>query len=488
MIKRISCTVFLLFSLLSSAKESKQTNNKASKDPLNLLLDETNLNRTKVESYAPIVKKIAPAVVNVFTTKTITHNMRNPFDDPFFRDFFGDRFKKRLPQRSRKQQSLGSGVVVSANGYILTNNHVVQGADEILVSFGDKTKKKYKAKLIGRDPKSDIAVLKIDVKKIPFAVIANSDHVEVGDVVFAIGNPLGLGKTVTKGIISAKGRSIGLVDYEDFLQTDASINPGNSGGALVDIKGRLIGINTAIASRTGGSQGLGFAIPINQGRRIMEALINTGVVSRGFLGIRMQAVTPALKEHFGLKNLNGVLITDVEAKSAAEKAGMKEGDIILKLNKKSITGMKDIRLKISRSAPGTKVNFSILRDGKEKVFTCTLGTLKAPQKRGPVSLKNKNDGLFKGVTLSKITALHRQEFSIPKLIKGLVILSVDPNSQAAENGLKSGLVILKVNGKTVSNAVDISKVLKMNKKKSILLYLWSKEGKKFVTLKPKKAK
>ena len=193
-------------------------------------------------------------------------------------------------------------------------------------------------------------------------------------------------------------------------------------------------------------------------------------------------------EHFALKNLNGVLITDVEAKSAAEKAGMKEGDIILKLNKKSITGMKDIRLKISRSAPGTKVNFSILRDGKEKVFTCTLGTLKAPQKRGPVSLKNKNDGLFKGVTLSKITALHRQEFSIPKLIKGLVILSVDPNSQAAENGLKSGLVILKVNGKTVSNAVDISKVLKMNKKKSILLYLWSKEGKKFVTLKPKKAK
>src|SRR5437660_7366945 len=259
-------------------------------------------------SFAPVVKKVAPSVVNVFTTKTV----RNPmpeitpfFDDPFFRRFFGSPFgdnEGRRQPRTFKERSLGSGVIVTKDGYILTNNHVVDGADEIKVAR-DKDKKQFTAKVVGRDPKTDIVVLKIEASEMPFITFADSDKLEVGDVALALGNPFGIGQTVTMGIVSATGRGgMGIEDYEDFIQTDAAINPGNSGGALVDAEGRLVGLNTAILSRSGGSQGVGFAIPSNIARTVMESLIAHGHVTRGYLGGSIQHVTPALAQEFKLKN------------------------------------------------------------------------------------------------------------------------------------------------------------------------------------------
>src|SRR5437660_2523903 len=293
-------------------------------------------------SFAPVVKKVAPSVVNVFTTKTV----RNPmpeitpfFDDPFFRRFFGSPFGDdggRRQPRTFKERSLGSGVIVTKDGYILTNNHVVDGADEIKVAR-DKDKKQFTAKVIGRDPRTDIAVLKIDAKDLPFITFADSDKIEVGDVVLALGNPFGIGQTVTMGIVSATGRGgLGIEDYEDFIQTDAAINPGNSGGALVNPEGRLVGISTAILSRSGGNQGIGFAIPANMARSVMDQIIHGGKVSRAFLGVLIQPVTPDLAKAFKLGKSEGALISDVSATSPAELAGLKAGDIVTKVDDQTI--------------------------------------------------------------------------------------------------------------------------------------------------------
>src|SRR6266704_3288722 len=284
-------------------------------------------------SFAPVVKKVAPAVVKVFTTTRI-HNtgfngMPDNMDD-MLRRFFGDQFEGRTPRRNHgptKQEGIGSGVVVTRDGYILTNNHVVDGADEVKVALQDG--REFTAKVIGRDPKTDVAVIRVDARDLPVVPMADSEKVEVGDVVLAIGNPFGIGQTVTTGIVSATGRSgaVGL-DYEDFIHTDAAINPGNSGGALVDAEGRLIGINTAILSRSGGNQGIGFAIPANLAREVMESLVKEGKVTRGYLGVMIQDITPALAKQFKLKDNTGALVGDVTPKSPAEKAGIKTGDII----------------------------------------------------------------------------------------------------------------------------------------------------------------
>src|SRR5713101_4186123 len=290
-------------------------------------------------SFAPVVKRVAPSVVNVFTTKTVRNQYPEmmPFpDDPFFRRFFGEPFGGEQPRRQPrkfKERSLGSGVVVTKDGYILTNNHVVDGADEVKVSLA-KDKKEYTAKIAGRDPKTDIAVLKIEAKDLPFVTFADSDKIEVGDVVLALGNPFGIGQTVTMGIVSAVGRGgMGIEAYEDFIQTDAAINPGNSGGALIDAEGRLIGINTAIVSRSGGNQGVGFAVPISMARYVMDRITTEGKVTRGFLGINIQPLTPALAKEFNLPDeSSGVLVGGASPDSAAEKAGLKDGDVILEFN------------------------------------------------------------------------------------------------------------------------------------------------------------
>src|SRR6266446_1520497 len=293
-------------------------------------------------SFAPVVKRVAPSVVNVFTTKTVRNQspeMMPFFDDPFFRRFFGEPFGGEQPRRQPrkfKERSLGSGVVVSKDGYILTNNHVVDGADEVKVSLA-KDKKEYTAKIAGRDPKTDIAVLKIDARDLPFVTFADSDKIEVGDVVLALGNPFGIGQTVTMGIVSAVGRGgMHIEDYEDFIQTDAAINPGNSGGPLVDAEGRLIGINTAILSRSGGNQGVGFAVPVNLARNVMEQIIEKG---------------------------------------AAAEAGLKSGDVIVELNGTSVKDSRNLKLMVGRLTPGDKATVKVLREGKEKTFTLTLKEL-----------------------------------------------------------------------------------------------------------------
>src|SRR5947209_2628451 len=317
---------------------------KAVKTTVPIVVNEAPLAReTRVtSSFAPVVKRVAPSVVNVFTTKTVRNQYPEmlPFpDDPFFRRFFGEPFGGEQPRRQPrkfKERSLGSGVIVTKDGYILTNNHVVDGADEVKVSLA-KDKKEYTAKIAGRDPKTDIAILKIDARDLPFVTFADSDKIEVGDVVLALGNPFGIGQTVTMGIVSAIGRGgMHIEDYEDFIQTDAAINPGNSGGALVDAEGRVIGISIAIVSSGGGFEGIGLAVPINLARIIMEQLISAGRVTRGYLGASLHPLTPALGTSFHVPVGKGALVMDLAKDSPAARAGIQEGDVIIEFNGRTV--------------------------------------------------------------------------------------------------------------------------------------------------------
>ncbi|HXG65956.1 MAG TPA: Do family serine endopeptidase, partial [Blastocatellia bacterium] len=303
-------------------------------------------------TFAPVVKSALPAVVNVSSSKVV-HDRQPPFlDDPFFRQFFGDQFD--IP-RERRERSLGSGVTVSPQGYILTNNHVIEGASEISVVLSDK--REFKARIIGADPRIDIAVLKVEATNLPAITLGDASKVQVGDVELAIGNPFGLGQTVTMGIVSATGRgNLGIEDYEDFIQTDAAINPGNSGGALINLRGELIGINTAILSDGGqGNVGIGFAVPINMARNAMEQILKNGKVIRGYLGISIQEVTPAIAKAFGLEGPRGALVGDVAQGSPAQRAGIVRGDIILEINGEPVSDSRALRLKIGDMAPGTAV-------------------------------------------------------------------------------------------------------------------------------------
>src|SRR6267143_311513 len=337
-------------------------------------------------SFAPVVKRVAPSVVNVFTTKTVRNQYRvmMPFpDDPFFRRFFGEQFGGEQPRRQPrkfKERSLGSGVIVSKDGYILTNNHVVDGADEVKVSLA-KDKKEYTAKIAGRDPKTDIAILKIDAKDLPFVTFADSDKIEVGDVVLALGNPFGIGQTVTMGIVSATGRGgMHIEDYEDFIQTDAAINPGNSGGALVNTKGELIGINTAILSGSGGNQGVGFAVPVDMVRQVMTQLKEKGAVTRARLGVYFQELTPKLASALGVQASKGAVVTEIVPDGPASKTGLMKDDVIVALNGKDIDG-RSLRLAVGSMSPGTSIDLKVLRDGAAKKYAITLDTMPADSQR-----------------------------------------------------------------------------------------------------------
>jgi len=330
-------------------------------------------------SFASVIKKVAPSVVNIYTAKTVRENPRlsQLFEDPFFRQFFGDTYGYDRVPRERREQSLGSGVIVSEDGYILTSYHVVSGADEIKVALGDE-RIILDAGIVGTDPDTDVAVIKVDGQNLPAIAVTDSDKLEVGDIVLAIGDPFGVGQTVTMGIVSAKGRGgIGIVDYEDFIQTDASINPGNSGGALVDVEGRLIGINTAILTRTGGSQGIGFAVPVNLARDVMERLITDGKVRRGYLGVKVQTLTTEEAKRLKLSEQNGALIDEVTRNSPAEEAGLKKGDVIIEFNDKTVTDSRNLRLMAAQTRPGVTVSVKVLRDGKELTVTVKLGELPA---------------------------------------------------------------------------------------------------------------
>ena len=311
-------------------------------------------------SYATAVETAAPAVVNIHTTKVITQRINPLFDDPRFRQFFGDVFKPR----QRIENSLGSGVLISSNGYILTNNHVIKGASEILVALKDG--RTAQANIVGVDPETDLAILTISLENLPSIVVGKSDALRVGDVVLAIGNPFGVGQTVTMGIVSAKGRShLGINTFENFIQTDAAINPGNSGGALINASGHLVGINTAIFSKSGGSQGIGFAIPTAIAKRVMEDILQLGHVVRGWLGIEPQDITTQLAESFGLKNTIGVIVAGVLRNGPADQAGIKPGDIITHINGNSVEDSNDALNLIASSRPGNKMAIDLLRNGKK---------------------------------------------------------------------------------------------------------------------------
>ncbi len=445
------------------------------------------------EGYSAVVKKAAPSVVNISTSKRVTQmapQLMLPFDDPMFRQFFGTpRGNQRAP-RMQRETSLGSGVIISKDGYIITNDHVVNGADEIKVTLASG-KKEYTAKVVGHDPRTDVAVLKIDAQDLPSATLGNSDKIEVGDIVLAIGSPFGLSQTVTMGIVSAKGRGgMGIEDYEDFIQTDAAINPGNSGGALVDAQGRVIGINTAILSRTGGNVGVGFAVPINLARSVMDSLVKDGKIDRGYMGVLLQEVTPALAEEFKIPEKGGALIAEVTDNSAAADAGLKAGDVVIEFEGKPVEDSRQLKLIVGQRKPGDKVTLKVLRQGKEKSFEVKLKS--APGEKGGTGLRREdNNGesdALDGVTVGDINAQARQELDLPANLKGALVVDIEQDIPAFEAGLRQGDVILEINRKPVNNAEDAVEISKHIQDKRILLRVFSRGGSRYLVVDESKAK
>ena len=456
---------------------------------LNVPLQETAVPRDGLPrgSFAPIVEKVAPTVVKIVTTSTVNSTSMGQFpgfNDPFFRQFFGNQFGRALPPQSETQieHGLGSGVIVTKDGYILTNNHVVDGAKEVNVTLPDG--REFTAKVIGRDSKTDVAVVKIDANNLPVLPMADSKNVKVGDVVLAIGNPFGVGQTVTEGIVSAKDRgNMGIEDYEDFIQTDAAINPGNSGGALVDIDGRLIGINTAIMSGSGGSQGVGFAIPSDLAKSVMESLIQDGHVTRGYLGVEIQNVTPALAPEFNLKNAEGALVSQVVPKGPADKAGLKDGDVIVKFNGEKITSSRNLQLEVAGIKPGSKVPVEIMRDGNEKTLDVTIEQLPGTGQVAEAGPQTSNDtGTLNGVAVGDLDQQARQQYNIPKNVTGAVITQVDPTSAAAQAGLQAGQVIQSINRHPVTNADEAVQLTEHPASKRTLLRIWDNGGSHYVVV------
>ena len=451
-----------------------------------------NVNETPVQrqaniqaSFAPIVKMVTPSVVKISTViraKTASGQAVPPqFNDPFFRRFFGDQFQGNQPMQTPPEYGVGSGVIVTKDGYILTNNHVVDHADQVTVKLNDG--REFTAKVVGRDPKSDIAVVKVDAHNLPAIQIADSDKVQVGDIVLAVGNPFGIGTTVTMGMVSAKGRAPLGLDYQDFIQTDAAINPGNSGGALVDTEGRLIGINTAILSRSGGNQGIGFAIPVNLADQVMTSLVKYGHVVRGFLGVTIQDVTPALAKEFKLKNAHGALVSDVSPNSPASKAGFASGDVITQFDGKNVTDSRHLKLEVAETKPGQKVPVEIMRNGSTRTLEVKVGELPGSEQVMNASHAISNDtGTLNGVGVADLTSQVRHELNVPANIHGAVITSVDQDSASAEAGLKVGDVILEINRHPVKNADEAVRLTEHPKSKVTLVRVWSKGGTHYVVV------
>jgi serine protease Do len=419
---------------------------------------------------------VAPAVVNISSIRIVQEQVsRGPFfSDPFF-DFFGRRFYS-VP-RERRERSLGSGVIVSPDGIVITNNHVVEEAAEVQVYLADG--REIDAKLVGTDPATDLAVLKIDGHDFPTIPFGNSDSADIGDVVLALGNPFGLGQTVTMGIISAKGRAnVGLVDYEDFIQTDAAINPGNSGGPLVNINGKLIGINTAIASRSGGFQGIGFAVPSNMAFNVMTSLLKEGKVVRGWLGVTIQNVTQDLAKAMGFSTSSGALVGDVVADSPADKAGLKSGDLITAVDGKTIKSTSQLRNYIAESAPGTIARVTILRDGKEQTLDVTLGEM--PSEIAAGTGKSAESELL-GFTVAPLTDEIRNDLGLDQQVHGVVVASVNQGSPAYMAGVRQGDVIQSVNRQPVESPHDFYQIVEQKKKgDSLLLSVYRGNGTFFI--------
>ncbi len=426
----------------------------------------TALAPTSLPNFVELAKKVKPSVVNVSSEKKVKRQgpvrrfgpQQDPFDD-FFENFFHG--PGMAPPVERPTQSLGSGFVINADGYILTNNHVIEGADEIHVQFVDKRKKE--AKVIGSDPKTDIAVIKIEGGSGSYVDIGDSDRTEVGEWVMAVGNPFGLDSTVTVGVISAKGRVIGAGPYDDFLQTDASINPGNSGGPLFNAQGQVIGINTAIVAS---GQGLGFAIPINLAKDLVPQLISKGKVTRAWLGVGIQDITPELAKSFDLPDQKGALISSVFPDSPAAKAGFKNGDIVRKLNGEEIAESHNLPTLVARMPVGKKITVEFLREGKPMTLEVTLGEMEEGQKKAEAAMGQSSEEL--GLRVRDITPEEAQGHKL----QGVLVEEVDPNSAAAQVGVQAGDVLLKVNNEVINSVSDFAGASDKIKKGSVVrLYI-----------------
>ena len=415
--------------------------------------------------FAPVVKKVLPTVVKISSSKVVKTpaGFRGMPNDPFFRQFFGG----NMPEEQR-ERGLGSGVIVSPEGYILTNNHVVDGATDIRVTLADQ--REVKGRVIGTDPKTDIAVLKVDSSSLPSIVIGDSSKVQVGDYALAVGNPFGVGQTVTMGIVSATGRThLGIEDYEDFIQTDAPINPGNSGGALVNDRGELVGINTAIiAHGSEGNQGIGFAVPVNLARTVMDEILKNGKVTRAYLGIVPQDVTPTIAKAFGETEPRGALVSDVTPNSPAQRSGLQRGDIILELNGKPVVDSNQLRMSVSMMHPDASVSLKVLRNGNEREMTVNLGELPVKE----ASLQNSGNGTksaLSGVSVDDLDSQTARQLGLPSSASGVVVTGISPSSAAADSGLQRGDVIHEVNRQAVKNTSDFERAMRNSKDETLLL-------------------
>ncbi|SFM73040.1 DegQ family serine endoprotease [Thermodesulforhabdus norvegica] len=429
---------------------------------------------SELPSFADLVEKVKHSVVNISTTKVIKDHPLQPFLDPDspFRDFFGDEFFKRffgdLPKREFKTHSLGSGFIISSDGYILTNNHVIEKADEITIKLDSG--REYEAKIVGRDPKTDLALIKVKPDKdFPDpAVLGDSDELRVGDWVIAVGNPFGLGHTVTAGIISAKGRVIGAGPYDDFLQTDAAINPGNSGGPLFNLKGEVVGINTAIVAR---GQGIGFAIPINMAKELLPQL-KEGKIVRGWLGVMIQDLTPELAKSFGLKEPKGALVADVLEGGPADKAGIKRGDIIVEFDGKEIPDARTLSRIVAATAPNSHVDVTVLRDGKKKHVSVIVGTM---PEEGATEFETGDEAVEKaqkwGLTVQNLTPEVAERFGWSRDETGVLVTGVEPGSPAWEARVSEGDLIKEVNRRKVHNIRDFKLAISKAKETESLLLL-----------------
>ena len=445
--------------------------------------------------FAKIVDKVSPSVVSIFTTRDALRtnmdvpNMPELFESPMLRDFFGSRglnprdLRRHSPRSTPQEKGLGSGVILSADGFVLTNNHVVERASDIRVRLDDG--EEYEAEIVATDPASDLAVIKVDATGLPAATVGDSDNLKAGDFVLAIGSPFGLNHTVTHGIVSAIGRdNLNITGYEDFIQTDASINPGNSGGALIDNKGRVIGINTAIYSRSGGNVGIGFAIPINMAVEIAEELIDDGEIKRGYLGVNLGPLDKKLAEALGVE-AEGVLVNDVMPDTPAEEAGFEAGDVIIAVNGKDVEDVADVRRLVGREKPGSELKFSVRRGDEELSLEARIATMPAdllaasPQGRDPDPT---DKGALEGVRLGKLDSEMRSRIGLGDDVDGVVVLGVEPGTAAAGAGLRSGDVITEVNRSEVSSPRDAYAEAKAADGKPTLLRVTDGRNNRFVAI------
>jgi len=441
------------------------------------------------QTFVDIAKSVKPAVVNIYATKSGRGegSGATPFDDPLFRKFFGDEFFRKFEHpKEKKERGLGSGVIVDSNGLIITNNHVVGKADEIRVTLSDK--REFKAKLIGTDPKTDVAVVKIEATGLPSVPWADSDKLEVGEFVLAVGNPFGLTQTVTLGIVSALGRAAGIAEYEDFIQTDAAINPGNSGGALVNVRGELVGINTAIFSQSGGNMGIGFAVPSNMAQSVMGQLVQTGKVVRGWLGVSIQELTPELASQFGITETKGVLVSDVMEDSPAKKAGFERADVIVEYDGKPMDSPTHLRNAVAQTPVGKKVVVKIIRDKKAKTIDLTI--VEQPKSMTQSGEEDGGDsatpvGILSSLDVRDLNEELTSRYGLKSSERGVVIVRVKVGSTAEEMGVREGDIVLEVNRQAVTSVKVFERIANKLPKDQAVLLLLKRQGRTiYLTLRP----